>query len=43
VKSYITLTPDDRIVVLGGYNNKEGWLDSVEMNPGANDIKLFGD
>lgn len=23
--------PDESIVVLGGYNDKEGWLDSVEM------------
>ena len=25
--------PDQRLVVLGGYNNKEAWLDSVEVNP----------
>ena len=30
-----TVMPDQTFVVLGGYNNNEGWLDSVESTPGG--------
>jgi hypothetical protein len=36
--------PDQRLVVLGGYNNKESWLDSVELSPaGECDFNLQTD